>query len=49
MAKLHETTEEEVRRVATSLHLPHNGPFNTEDFYRLNKVLMPVGEPFQIN
>lgn len=48
IAQLHETTKEEVKRVATSLSLQPEGTFETEDFYRLNKVLMPVREPYQV-
>ena len=48
LAVIHGTTEKEVRRVATTLNLPPDGPFDTEDFYRINRILMPVPEPHEI-
>ena len=46
MALFHDTTEDEVRRVATSLNLSPNGPFETENFLKINRVLMPVPRSF---
>ena len=48
-ALLHNTIEEVVRRVTTNFNLPPFGPFEREDFYRINRVLMPVWEPYQID
>ena len=48
LAVIHGTTEKEVRRVATTLNLPPDGPFDAEDFFRINRILMPVPEPHEI-
>ena len=48
LAVIHGTTEKEVRRVATTLNIPPNGPFDAEDFFRINRILMPVPEPYEI-
>jgi len=47
IARVHETTVEAVCRVATSLNLSLEGPFEMKDFVRINRMLMTVRERYE--
>ena len=47
IARVHETSVEAVCRIAASLNLSPEGPFEMKDFVRLNRMLMTVRERYE--
>ena len=49
LAYIHDTTEQEVLRVWTMvLNMEPKEQFDGEDLFRINRILSPVPEPWQI-